>query len=239
MEKWYSRTELLLGNEKTILLQNAHVMVVGIGGVGGMAAEMLCRAGIGEMTIIDADTVSVTNLNRQIISLNDNVGKIKAECWAERLKKINPALRLNVFAAYMNEENMLNFFEGKKIDFVADAIDTIAPKIALIEHCIKNNIPIISSMGSGAKTDITKICLTDIAKTYNCRLAKTVRQRLAKDGFRHLPVVFSSELPDKNAIISVENEKNKKSTTGTISYMPAAFGCFMSAYIIKRLSSDD
>ncbi len=236
MEDWFSRTQLLIGEENMKRLQQSHVVVVGLGGVGGMAAEMICRAGVGEMTIIDADTVSSSNINRQIIAQCDNVGSPKAEVWARRLMSINKDLKLNVFAEYLEEENLSSFFADRKIDFVADAIDTIAPKVALIEYCLRNKINIISSMGSGAKTDISKICVTDISKTYNCRLARTVRQRLAKDGFKHgLPVVFSSELPAEKAIINVENEKNKKSTTGTISYLPTTFGCFMSAYILEKL----
>ena len=235
MENWHSRTELLLGNEKIKKLQNSHVLVVGLGGVGGMAAEMICRSGVGEMTILDADTVAPSNINRQLAALHSTVGKPKAEVLASRLRDINPELKLNVIVDFLEEEKIESLLNNK-FDFVVDAIDTIAPKIALIKACVKQNIPIVSSMGSGAKIDPAQVKITDISKTENCALARTVRQRLSKMGIKKgVPVVASTEGINKGAVLLVENERNKKSTTGTISYMPAIFGCLLASYVIRNI----
>lgn len=235
MENWFSRTELLLGEQALEHFKKSHVFVVGLGGVGAMAAEMICRAGIGKMTIMDADVVSFSNLNRQLPALHSTISKKKAQVVADRLKDINPELQLNIVCDFLTE-NEVEKYLFNDIDFVVDAIDTISPKVALIKTCLEKKIPIVSSMGSGAKIDPTKVNITDISKTQNCTLARTIRQRLKKEGItKGLPVVSSLELPNKNAVKIIDNEKNKKSTTGTISYMPAVFGCFLASYVIKQL----
>ena len=235
MENWCSRTELLLGNERINKLQDAHVLVVGLGGVGGMAAEMICRSGVGEMTILDADTVAFSNINRQLAALHSTVGKPKAEVLASRLRDINPEIKLHVIVDFLDEEKIESLLNDE-FDFVVDAIDTITPKVALLKACVQQNIPIVSSMGSGAKIDPTQVKITDISKTENCALARTVRQRLNKMGIKKgVPVVASTECGNKDAVLLVENEKNKKSTTGTISYMPAIFGCLLASYVIRNL----
>ena len=259
-EHWTDRTELLLGKNKMQRLRDAHVLVVGVGGVGAYAAEMLCRAGVGEMTLIDADTVQPTNINRQLPATHATLGRPKVEVLAERFRTINPDIKLHALPIYLTEELKIDNSELKintpkgnndphegtnnfqfsifnfQFDYIVDAIDTIAPKCALITEAMRRGIPIVSSMGAGAKSDITQIRFADIWDTYHCGLGKAVRTRLKKAGIRKsLPVVFSTEQADRNAVITVEGEQNKKSTTGTISYMPAVFGCYLAEHVIRGI----
>lgn len=242
--KWTDRTSLLLGDDKMQRLADAHVLVVGVGGVGAYAAEMLCRAGVGELTIVDADTVNVTNINRQLPATHSTIGRLKTEVLGERLRDINPDIRLHELPMYLKEEEVSSLLDGTlnsqsstaPFSFIVDAIDTIAPKCALISEAIHRGIPIVSSMGAGAKSDITQIRFADLWDTYHCGLAKAVRTRLKKEGLRRpLPVVFSTEQAVRQAVITVEGEQNKKSTAGTISYMPAVFGCYLAEYVIRKL----
>lgn len=237
METWTDRTELLLGKDKMQRLRDAHILVVGVGGVGAYAAEMLCRAGVGEMTLIDADNVQPTNINRQLPATHATIGRPKTEVLAERFCDINPEIKLHVRPIYLKEEDAEGLLTSDhQFDFIVDAIDTIAPKCALIVEALRHRIPIVSSMGAGAKSDITQIRFADIWDTFHCGLAKAVRTRLKKAGIRQsLPVVFSTEQADRRAIITIEGEQNKKSTTGTISYMPAVFGCYLAEYVIRKL----
>jgi tRNA A37 threonylcarbamoyladenosine dehydratase len=211
-------------------------MVVGLGGVGAYAAEMLCRAGVGNLVLIDSDTVGESNLNRQLIALNSTIGKLKTDVLAERLKDINPAVNLVVVPEYVEEENLPRIFEtAGKLDYVVDAIDTLAPKISLIKHCVQNGIPHVTAMGAGAKLDATKIRIADLSKSYNCPLAYILRKKLRKEGIsKGFKVVFSEELPDRDAIVPME-ERNKKSQVGTISYLPAVFGCVCAQAAIEHL----
>lgn len=231
------RTTLLLGTEKMQRLSDAHVLIVGTGGVGAYAAEMICRAGVGTLTLIDADCVSPSNINRQLIALHSTVGKSKVEVLAERLRDINPAVVLHPKEEYLTAESAVELVAQGNFDFVVDAIDTIQPKVALLSACLKQKVRVVSSMGAGAKTDITSIQFVDIWQTYHCGLSKSVRSGLTKAGLKghKLPVVFSSQQADRNALLSVEGERNKKTTAGTISYMPATFGCYLAQYVIERL----
>ena len=246
--EWQQRTELLLGEDKMLRLRNSHVLVVGLGGVGAYAAEMICRAGVGQMTIVDADTVNESNLNRQLPALqpsninrqlpalHSTLGRPKAEVLAERFKDINPDLKLNVLSEYLKDERIPELLDSAEFDFVIDAIDTVAPKCYLIYNALQRHLPIVSSMGAGAKSDITQIRFADLWETYHCGLSKAVRKRLQKMGMkRKLPVVFSTEQADANAVILVDDEQNKKSTAGTVSYMPAVFGCYLAEYVIRKL----
>ncbi len=236
MEDWKQRTRLLLGEEKMERLQQAHVLVVGLGGVGAYAAEMICRAGVGRMTIVDADTVQPTNINRQLPALHSTMGREKAEVLAARFKDINPDIQLTVLPVFLKDDNIPELLDATRYDFVVDAIDTLAPKCYLIAEALKRHIKIVSSMGAGAKSDITQIRFADIWDTYHCGLSKAVRKRLQKLGIkRKLPVVFSTEQADPKAVLLTEDEQNKKSTCGTVSYMPAVFGCYLAEYVIKRL----
>ena len=233
---WQQRTELLLGKEKMERLRRAHVLVVGLGGVGAYAAEMLCRAGVGQMTIVDADMVQPTNINRQLPALHSTLGKPKAEVLAERFRDINPDLQLRVLSLYLKDEAIPELLDNNRFDFIVDAIDTVSPKCYLIYHALRRGIKIVCSMGAGAKRDITQIRFADLGETYHCGLSKAVRKRLQKMGVkRKVPVVFSTEQADPNAVVLVDNEQNKKSTTGTVSYMPAVFGCYLAEYVIRKL----
>lgn len=236
MENWKQRTELLLGEDKMTRLRNAHVLVVGLGGVGAYAAEMICRAGVGRMTIVDADTVQPTNLNRQLPALHSTLGMTKASVLEVRFKDINPDLELKVLPVFLKDENIPELLDADTYDFIVDAIDTLSPKCYLIYHALQRRIKIVSSMGAGAKSDITQVRFSDIWDTYHCGLSKAVRKRLQKMGVkRKVPVVFSTEQADPKAVLLTEDEMNKKSTCGTVSYMPAVFGCYLAEYVIKRL----
>lgn len=226
MENWQERTALLLGEERLERLRSASVAVIGIGGVGAYAAEMLARAGVGGIIAVDSDTVSPSNKNRQLLALDSTVGQSKVQVLSRRLLDINPELRFTGVESYLEPENIEKVLGPLKIDYLVDAIDTLAPKLALTDYCVKKGIPHVSSMGSGAKFDISKVRIADISKSYNCPLAYIVRKRLRREygiskGFK---VVFSEELPDRGAIIAEEG-RNKKSNVGTVSYMPAVFGC--------------
>ena len=233
---WQQRTELLLGEDKMKRIRASHVLVVGLGGVGAYAAEMLCRAGVGRMTIVDADTVQPTNMNRQLPAMHSTLGMLKAEVLAVRYKDINPDIELTVLPVYLKDENIPELLDSAKFDFIVDAIDTISPKCFLIYEAMKRHIKIVSSMGAGAKSDITQIRFADLWDTYHCGLSKAVRKRLQKMGVkRKLPVVFSTEQADPKTVLLTDDERNKKSTCGTVSYMPAVFGCYLAEYVIKRI----
>jgi tRNA A37 threonylcarbamoyladenosine dehydratase len=240
---WLDRTILLMGEDTVQKLQSAHVLVAGLGGVGAYAAEMLVRAGVGHLTIVDADIVSETNKNRQLLALNSTLGQEKTAVMARRLLDINPALHLTAHTTFLNIDNIPNLIShqspvmgNKSVDYVVDAIDTLAPKIELISYCVQQQIPVISAMGAGAKYDATTLRITDISKSYNCPLAHQLRKRLGREkGIkRGVKVVFSTELPDSSAIELV-NEQNKKSIVGTVSYLPAVFGCLCAQAVIVDL----
>ena len=234
--EWQQRTELLLGKDKMKRLRHAHVLVVGLGGVGAYAAEMICRAGVGRMTIVDADIVQPSNINRQLSALYSTMGRPKAEILSERFRDINPDLELTVLVEYLKDERIPGLLDSAKFDFVVDAIDTVAPKCYLIYNVLQRRLPIVSSMGAGAKWDITQVRFADLWDTYHCGLSKAVRKRLQKMGVkRKLPVVFSTEQADPKAVLLTDDERNKKSTCGTVSYMPAVFGCYLAEYVIKRI----
>ena len=194
MINWKQRTELLLGEDKMARLQSAHVLVVGLGGVGAYAADMICRAGVGRMTIVDADTVQITNLNRQLPAMHSTLGMFKADVLEARFKDINPDLELKVLPVFLKDENIPDLLDADEYDFIVDAIDTLSPKCYLIYHALQRRIKIVSSMGAGAKSDITQVRFADLWDTYHCGLSKAVRKRLQKMGVkRKVPVVFSTE----------------------------------------------
>lgn len=235
--EWQQRTQLLLGEEKMLRLATARVLVVGVGGVGAYAAEMLCRAGVGQLTLVDADTVQPTNINRQLPATHATLGRSKVEVLAQRFREINPELRLRILPVFLKDEAIPALLDEEQPDFVVDAIDTLAPKCHLIAEALRRKIKIVSSMGAGAKSDITQVRFADISETYHCGLSKAVRKRLQQMGVkRKLPVVFSTEQADRRAIILTDEEQNKKSTCGTVSYMPAVFGCYLAEYVIRNLT---
>jgi tRNA A37 threonylcarbamoyladenosine dehydratase len=232
---WLERTELLLGEEKLNLLRRSHVLVVGLGGVGAYAAEMVARAGVGRMTIVDADTVSISNINRQLVALHSTVGRPKAEILAARLKDIDPEIQLSVIQEYIKDEKTDELLDSAKFDYVVDAIDTLSPKVNLIKGALDRGLPLVSSMGAGAKTDPTLVEIKDISRTHHCPLAHMLRKRLHKLAIREgFWAVFSPEPVREGSLILAE-EENKKSNVGTISYMPAVFGCTCASVVIRGL----
>lgn len=235
--EWLSRTALLLGEEKLENLQKSHVLVVGIGGVGAFAAEMLARAGIGTLSIVDADVVKPSNRNRQLPALSSTEDKLKVEVMGRRLLDINPQLKLYTLDVFLKDEGIPALLDRHHYDYVVDAIDSLAPKVFLIVHTMNRKIPLISSMGAGGKLDPSKVGICDISKSYNCKLARMLRKRLSKFQLKKgFDVVFSPEEVDKAHVVFVEDEQNKKTTVGTISYMPALFGLLAASQVIRKLS---
>ena len=235
MENWLERTLLLLGEEKLGRIRQAHVLVVGLGGVGAYAAEMIARAGVGRMTLADADVVNETNINRQLVALHSTVGRQKAEVLAERLRDINPAIELAVINRYIKDEETYTLLDAAPYDYVVDAIDTLSPKLALIAAALERRLPLVSSMGAGAKMDPTKLEIADISRTHHCPLAHMLRKRLHKLGIRSgFLAVFSPEPIREGAIILCE-EQNRKSDAGTISYFPPLFGIGCASVVIRGL----
>ena len=224
---WLQRTELLLGDPMLQRLKSAHVLVVGLGGVGAYAAENICRAGIGEMTIVDADTVENSNRNRQLLALTTTLGQPKSEVMAQRLRQINPEIKLHTVQEFIRDERTIELLQQANYDYVVDAIDSLSPKVFLIYHALQQNLKLVSAMGAGGKMDPTTVKVADIKDTYQCKLAQNVRKRLHRLGIRSgFKAVFSTEPVREGSItLSSEPEINKLSTVGTISYMPAVFGC--------------
>ncbi len=239
MKNWQERTILMLGEAGVEKLAKSHVLVVGLGGVGAYAAEQLCRAGIGKMTIVDGDVVEATNRNRQLPALISNDGQPKAEIMGARFRDINPNIEVKVINEFLKDDRMVEILESDQFDFVVDAIDTLAPKTFLIYHSVQRNIPVVSSMGAGGKFDPCQITNGDISKSYNCKLARMLRKRLYKLGIRKgVQVVFSPEEVDKKRVREEEG-RNKKSAVGTISYMPPLFGCHIASVVIRTLLKED
>ncbi len=238
---WLKRTSLLLGDEILAKISQKHVLVVGLGGVGAYAAEQLCRAGVGEMTLVDADTVEETNRNRQLLALTNTQGRAKVEVMAERLRLINPEVKLHLVHEFVRDEGTEILLDRAPFDYVVDAIDSLAPKVFLIYFAMQRNMKVISAMGAGGKMNPELVKVLDIKKTYQCRLAHALRKRLnrlgVKTGFK---AVFSPELvPDSAVMIDSDPEINKMSVVGTISYMPAIFGCHIAAAIIREWNNNE
>lgn len=232
---WDSRTRRLLGEDAVGRLAKARVAVIGTGGVGGYAVETLARCGIGHLTIVDADDVAISNINRQLVALQSTVSKAKVELFARRCRDINPEIEVNAVKEFISPDNVETLL-GEAYDYVIDAIDTVAPKMAVITHCLQNNIPIISSMGAGGRVDPTRIGYFNIWDTREDGLARAVRQRLKKAGIRKsLRVVASTEAPHQQAVIEL-SERNKRSSYGTIISIPAIFGIYLANHVILKLA---
>ena len=237
---WLSRTQLMLGDEKVENLMGKNVLIVGLGGVGGICAEMIVRAGVGKLTIVDNDVVDESNINRQIQALQSTVKQPKAQVLAKRLKDINPDLDLTVMEVYIKEKITTDLVEKEKWDYIVDCIDTLSSKVFFIKACMDRKLPIVSSLGAGGKVDPSQIEVTDISKTHECNLAKYVRKRLHSLGiYKGLKVVFSPEKVDQTRIIETEKAFPKKSLIGTLSYMPAIFGCTVASVVIRDLLAND
>ena len=231
----HTRTELLVKKEGIDKLKNAHVLVVGLGGVGGYCAEQLCRAGIGNLTIVDGDTISTTNINRQIIATNDTVGQLKAKVFEERLHAINPQCNITTIAEFIRDDRMIEILKDKNYDYVVDAIDTLSPKVFLIYHCVQMGLKLVSSMGSAGKYDPSLVQVSDVSKSHTCPLAYLVRKRLSRLGVKTgFKVVYSSERIPEDAMIE-DPSTNKRTTIGCISYMPPIFGCVCASVVIRDI----
>jgi len=234
--EWLQRTELLVKEEGIEKLKSANILIVGLGGVGSFAAEFLVRSGIGNLTIVDGDTVDITNINRQLPALNSTIGKNKTDVVAERILDINPEINLKKINEFLEPERMEEILTQEKFDYVLDCIDSLSPKLALIITCKRKKIKLVSAMGAGGKTDPSKVMVRDISKTNNCFLAKQIRKKLKKEqihkGFR---CVFSTEIQDENSLKMTDGSNYKKSFYGTISYMPAIFGLYAAAEVIRFL----
>ena len=231
----FERTELMIGADNLERLRSAHVLVVGLGGVGAYAAEMLCRAGVGKLTLSDADRVSKSNRNRQLIALRSTEGRLKTEVLAERLRDINENVSLVLISEYLREERVVEILEATHYDYVVDAIGTLKPKLYLTAACMKRAIPLVSSMGSGGKINPSLIQVADISQSFNCPLARMLRKKLHKFGiYDGFAVVFSPEEVPSDCVRE-EKSENKRTNVGTISYMPAIFGCFAASVVIRDL----
>ena len=234
MAEWTERAELLFKAEGLQKLQNANVLVVGLGGVGSFAAEFLARAGVGNMTIVDGDVVDITNINRQLPALHSTVGQPKVTVVGDRLMDINPALNLTRVQEFLSPERALEIV-STNYDYVLDCIDSVTPKLNLILSAKRNRVKIISSMGAGGKMLASKVKVTDISKTMNCYFSKTIRRRLKELKINKLKVVFSSEIQDPNSLRMTDGSNFKKSFYGTNSYMPGLFGLHAAETVIRHL----
>lgn len=221
------RTLRLIGSEALEKIINSKVAVFGIGGVGSYAAEAICRAGVSEMTFIDADTVDMTNINRQLVALTSTVGRYKAEVMAERAMDINPSGHFTALNFFYNADTQ-DSIDLTRFDYVVDAIDSVYSKLLLVENCVKQGVRIISSMGAGNKLDGTMFEITDISKTSVCPLARVMRQELRKRGITHLPVVYSKEIPSP----PVDGQK----LPASISFVPSAAGLAIAGKVIRDLA---
>lgn len=231
MEAWKERTALLLGEDGVMKLQNCHVAVFGLGGVGGACAEALARAGVGKMTLFDPDAVSQSNINRQLIALHSTVGMQKTAACAVRLQDINPGIRLHLENVFYGAENA-ELFPLSQYDYVVDAIDTVSSKLLLIELAKKENTPVISCMGTGNKLDPSRLEICDIQKTSVCPLARVMRRELKKRGIDHLTVVYSQEEPLK----VVADTEFGRHAPGSISFVPPAAGYLLASKVIRDLT---
>ena len=236
MTDWKDRTRLLLKEDKLSVLENSHILIVGVGGVGAYAAEMLCRAGVGKLTLVDGDKIESTNRNRQLPALLSTEGEWKTEILKSRFLDINPDIEINIINEFLSEGKTAQVLDMYKYDYVIDAIDTMSPKIFLIIETLKRNIPLVSAMGAGGKIDPSKVCVADISKTYQCSLAAYIRKRLRRYGvLTGFQAVFSIEPYLEDVCRADEKFRYKKTTVGTISYMPAIFGCWCAAVCIEDL----
>jgi tRNA threonylcarbamoyladenosine dehydratase len=235
---WQQRSALLLKPENLERLKQARVLVVGVGGVGAYAAELICRAGVGNITIADGDCINPTNRNRQLPALSSTEGKSKVEVLTARMRDINPEVEINPIHRFLKDEITAEVL-APGFDFVVDAIDSLTAKVGLIAKCVELNYPLVSSMGAGGKLDPTQVKITDISKTYQCRLAKVIRKRLHRQNiFKGFQAVFSAEEIPEHAVYSYEEEDDEfGSVVGTVSYMPAVFGCCCASAVIRGLIS--
>ena len=234
-DKYKERTKIVIGQDGIDLLRNANILVFGIGGVGSYVVEGLVRAGIGNLTIVDFDTVDITNINRQIPALHSTIGMNKTDVLEKRIKDINPEINLKCHTSLYNEDTSDTLLDGD-YDFVVDAIDMVPSKIHLIESCYKRGLNIISSMGMGNKLDPTMIEIADIHKTEMCPLAKIIRREAKNRGIKKFPVVYSREKPRDTGI--TQEDGRTKRVNGSMSFVPSCAGLIISSYIVRKIIGD-
>ena len=238
--KWFEGTEQLIGKNGIQKLKKSHILIAGLGGVGAFAAEMLCRAGIGTLTIIDGDYFTASNRNRQIGALCSTEGFAKTEVMKNRLLDINPEININTICEYIKDERQKEILKLYPYTYVIDAIDTLSPKVFFIINTLHYNLKLVSAMGAGGKLDPSRICVTDISESYECRLAYKLRKKLHLLGITTgFDVVFSDEKVPRNVIIPNKSTPNKNSSVGTISYMPAIFGSTCASVVIRNILKDN
>ncbi len=233
LKEQHTRTAMLLGDEGVLRLRRAHVAVFGIGGVGGYVVEALARAGVGALSLFDADTVSESNLNRQIIALHSTVGALKVDAAAARIRDIDPDIRVQTFPVFYLSENAAQY-DLSQYDYVVDAVDTVAAKMELIRRARAAGVPIICSMGTGNKLDPTAFCVTTIEKTDTCPLARTVRNLCKKEGIKGVKVVYSTEQPHGATLA----DGHGRHAPGSISFVPAAAGLALAGEVIRTLCKE-
>ena len=242
MADQYSRTRLLLGESGIQKLRNARVILFGLGGVGGYTAEALARSGIGHIDLVDDDTVSLTNLNRQMLALHSTIGKYKVDVAADRIRDIDPTIQVRTYKTFFLPETEGQFDFGQ-YDYVIDAIDTVTGKLALIAKAKEAGVPVISCMGTGNKLDPTAFRVADISKTSGCALARIMRKECGKRGVKGVKVVFSEELPLEPLEIADESPEpqregsSRRSLPGSTAFVPGAAGLIMAGEVIKDLSN--
>ncbi|PIE84144.1 MAG: tRNA threonylcarbamoyladenosine dehydratase [Bacteroidia bacterium] len=236
MQAWQERTQLLIGDEGIARLRQAHVLVAGLGGVGGAAAETLARAGVGRLTIADADTISVTNINRQLLATHRNIGQQKARVAGERLLSINPRLELEALDEFLRDDRLIEVVRMHPYSAIIDAIDTLSPKIYLIKTALETGVPLVSSMGAAGKLDHSQVRTGPFWGVEGCHLARTLRKRFRRMGvLGDFTAVYSTELADPAAVVHCEEEQNKKSRVGVISYLPNLFGVMAGAHVVQTI----
>jgi len=239
MSRAQERTEILIGESGLSYLAEKHLLVVGIGGVGGAVAEAIARAGIGRITLVDHDKVGLSNMNRQLVCTTETIGIDKAKAMGDRLLSINPEIKLNAHVGFLNKDTVESFLREGEFDYVLDCIDSVACKAELVATCQRLEIPVASSLGAGGRLDVTKAEITKLKDTYNCGLAVNLRRKLRRMGMSlDYPVVFSGEFPIKplpQQPIEHDPEALPRAVNGTISYMPNLFGFMLAGFVVNDL----
>lgn len=233
MKEQFLRTEMLLGEEALQTLARSHVAVFGLGGVGSYAAEILARAGVGELTLVDQDTVSVSNINRQLYALHSTLGQPKAESAAHRCLDINPSLTVHPLCATYDAAHRERFFAARP-DYIVDAIDLVSCKLDLIEQAFVRNIPIISALGTGNKLDPGQLQITDLARTHGCPLARVMRRELRRRGIEHLTVVYSPEEAHETQQPEAP-PPGRRSVPASVPWVPSVAGILMAGAVVRNL----
>lgn len=235
MDHQFLRTQMLLGEDAMAALHHSHVAVFGLGGVGSYAVEALARSGVGELTLIDDDAVSPTNLNRQLEALHSTIGQRKTDAVAARCRDINPGILLHPICARYDAEHREMFFSAR-YDYIIDAIDTVSSKLDLIQTALARDIPILSALGTGNKTDPSQLRIDDISKTFNCSLARVMRKELRARGITHLRVVFSPELPASPEALEAP-PPGRRSVPASLAWVPGCAGLMMAGEVVLTLSA--